>query len=114
MRITLPILLLLSACGDDGKTLAPDAPVVADAAPCTGGHVIYLSRTGGVFKPGSVDDAISNTTKLADGMDRTLKPFPYSDASWTAIKSCIETGLAPFHATVTDVDPGNKPHHEIV
>ncbi len=113
MRITLLLLCLVSACGDGGKVVEVDAAMPADAAPCTGGHVIYLNRGGGVYKPG-VDDAIGNSTRIADGMDRTLPPFPYGDASWASIKSCIEQGLAPFHATVTDVDPGNRPHHEIV
>lgn len=113
MRLSLSLLYLLSACGDDGKNAVPDAPIVADAAPCTGGHVIYLNRGGGVFGPGP-DDAISNSTRIADGMDRSLAPFPYGDASWASIKTCIEQGLAPFHASITDVDPGNRPHHEIV
>ena len=110
MLLTLGVL---SACGDDGKAGEVDAPVAVDAAPCTGGHLIYLNRGGGTYKPGP-DDAIGNTTRIADGMDRTVPPYPFGDASWTSIKACVEKGLAPFHATVTDVDPGTKLHHEIV
>lgn len=118
---TMSFVVLLAACGGDDVGNTPDARRAIDAAhdidapanACPGGKTIFLNRAGGTFMHAATDNAIANTSLVVDGT-QTLAAWPYGDESWQSLKSCIAAGLAPFNATVTDVDPGTALHHEIV
>ena len=118
-KVMLVGTVVMAACGgDDGGHAVMDAKQ-ADAAPdsqtsCSGGKVIFLNRAGGTYNAGTADDATTNTTKVLSTGSYAVPAYPNSDTSWGTIKSCVTTSLAPFGVTVTDVDPGTAPHHEIV
>lgn len=106
------VIAMVAACG--GGEAKPDAAVIyEDAALCVPGaqtSTVYLNFTGGTFSHG-LDDA---TLNRADPIDttRTLAAWPLANAA--GIKACVEAALKPFKIDVTDVDPGQAPHHEIV
>lgn len=101
-----------------GVSVTPDARKRTDAAvdaltPMCKGKTVFLNRGGGTYVVGAKDNAVTNTSFVLD-MTRTLAAYPHGDASWAAVKACVTQALAPFKATVTDVDPGTSQHHEIV
>ncbi len=86
----------------------------ADAATCTGDNVLYLVKGGGTYTPGTTDSR-TNTSGVLPGSDPiTFEPFPYDGANWANVMSCVEGGLAPYDIVVTDQDPGDASHWEIV
>jgi hypothetical protein len=116
MRTAMLVGVICVGCGDDGASAVADARK-ADATPdvasdCVG-KTVFLNRAGGVYVKATPDNATTNSSYALD-MTRTLAAYPYDNASWAAVKACVTQALAPFNATVTDVDPGTAQHHEIV
>jgi hypothetical protein len=111
--------LLLVACGDDGGHPA-DARVdtmgdtTTDTAVCAGSKIIFLNRAGGVYNAGEGDDATTNTTRVLTSGSFNVTAYPFGDSDWATINTCVTSAFAPFGVSVTDVDPGTTPHHEIV
>lgn len=97
------LLVALAACGGD------PAPPDAACRPA----VLFLSRGGGAWDKGGHDDASSNLSVLLDG-PRTLAPWPKDDTDWGLLVTCIRSALAPFPLTITEIDPGDAPHVELV
>ena len=102
-RVGAGSVLLLAACGS--PSAAPDAACHR--------QVVYLDRAGGDYAPGAADDATANVSLLLD-QPRTLPAWPYDDGNWAALTACIRTALAPFAVEVTEQDPGDAPHFELV
>jgi hypothetical protein len=112
----------VAACGDDPQTFVDAGPIdatsvdsaVVDTGGCDdpAGLPVYLNRTGGQYQQGAEDPGTNRST-LVDG-STIVAPFGNADASWTAVVDCVEELLAPFHLRVTEVDPGNVDHLEIV
>jgi hypothetical protein len=74
--------------------------------------IVYLNRKGGTYRPGH-DDAGANTSSII-ARAVTLPAWNVSDASWGRIKGCFEGLVDRWHVEVTDVDPGDVPHYEVV
>ncbi len=98
------LLALLVACG--GSEAALDAPVCQP-------NIVYLDRNGGSYEHGAHDNASANQSVLVDA-PVALPPSPFDDVHWRPLVDCIATGLAPFPITLTEIDPGDTPHVEIV
>lgn len=75
--------------------------------------ILYLDRFGGDYVPASHDDAKRNASVIFD-RPRTLPPWPGDDIHWADLTACVRTALAPFNIAVTETDPGDVPHLEIV
>jgi len=78
-------------------------------------HIIFLNNcrpNGCAVKMGGSDDARIDQSAIAphSGQLTALK----STVDFNAIKTCVTTAMAPFNVTVTDQDPGNVPHFEIM
>jgi uncharacterized protein (TIGR03382 family) len=71
--------------------------------PCTGGCNV---------KPGNTDNR-SSTSDIANS-NTTLTQFNQSDAVWQQVMSCMRTTFSRFNVTITDVDPGQTPHMEVM
>jgi uncharacterized protein (TIGR03382 family) len=75
-------------------------------------RVIYLNRDGAILRPGD-NDAIHQVSSIVaepiehDGWD-------VDDDYWAATVSCIAELYAPFDVKVTDQDPGDVPHVEVM
>jgi hypothetical protein len=79
---------------------------------CTA-HTVFLNRGGGMYTKGAADDARTNISSALD-MNRTIVAATTDDADWTAVKTCVTAKLALFGIAVTDVDPGQALHTEVV
>lgn len=101
--VALAVLAALAACGG-----APEGP---DAA-CEP-SILYLNRAGGMYDTAFADDSSRNLSTLLDG-PRTLPPYPHDDIDWASLVDCIRTGLAPFPVMITETDPGDATHVELV
>lgn len=89
-----------------------DVEGVGDA--CAGGIAfpVYLSRFGGTYVPGADDSTMNSSSILQDTSE--LPAYPYGPASWTSLMGCVADKLAPFDVHLTDEDPGDEEHLEIV
>lgn len=78
--------------------------------PCRGGCTFTKSTNG-------VSDAITNQTWLGSaplGSTITISEFAHSQEVWDETIACIRDVYSPYGVTVTDIDPGQTPHHEAV
>ena len=90
MRFPSLLCLLLSACGDDGATVAPDAPAPMPDAPVNtvhcpdppanptapGRHIVYLNMEGVTLtKIGNCSDSKTNCTNLIKDDMTTVPQF---------------------------------------
>jgi len=89
-------------------TLAVPPPVVVNS------HIVFLNKcTGGCkITKGTGDDSRTDTSGIAPS-NGTLKQLNVT-VDFAGIKTCVQTALAPFNITVTDVDPGTAEHFEIM
>jgi MYXO-CTERM domain-containing protein len=79
--------------------------------------VIYLNPNGGTFDPGWPDDSQLNRSSVLSstlGRSATIPAYPYGDASWQQVLTCVRDLYADFDVYVTDEDPGATPHMETV
>jgi MYXO-CTERM domain-containing protein len=94
---------------DDPQPLPP--PIVDDTtyhAPI----IFYVNKNGGTYVPGS-NDARTNRSTIV-GTTRTVPPWNVSANGWQQVMSCMTTMFSRWNVVITDVDPGNVPHYELV
>lgn len=86
----------------------PSAPSAAGGAPT----IFYLNKVGGTFRPGN-NDARTNYSSIVDSVS-VVPAWNPSAAGWQLIVDCHEELFDRWNVTITDVDPGNVPHYELV
>jgi MYXO-CTERM domain-containing protein len=107
-----------------GKLAMQDVVIEVDASqadivdPATshaqGYHILYVNPCrGSVTINRGFNDSRSNSSSIID-RTRTFAPYPYGESSWEAVMSEVKDILLPYGITVTDQDPGNEPHTEII
>lgn len=78
-----------------------------------GGATIFMNRGGGHYTGSWWDDATANESSILQfGVD--MPEYPYGDRSWDEVMACMRGLYAAFDVVVTDVDPGNTPHVEVI
>jgi MYXO-CTERM domain-containing protein len=78
-----------------------------------GGATIFMNRGGGHYTGSWWDDATANESSILQfGVD--MPEFPYGDRSWDQVMACMRELYAAFDVVVTDVDPGDTPHVEVI
>ncbi|HTL34085.1 MAG TPA: Ig-like domain-containing protein [Kofleriaceae bacterium] len=99
----------------DGTMDWPDDPtfVPPQTLPLAATNKIFLNRcaNGCVINVGQ-SNSLNNTWPI--GSQRTLTKFPFTDANWNAVVTCVKDVFEPFNVVVTDVDPGTAGHFEIM
>ncbi len=93
----------------DGPDWLPPPPVVLDHAAPT---VFYLNKSGGTYVPGNNDSRTNRSTIVSQ--TRTIPAWNVSAAGWQQVMTCMTTMFWRWNVTITDVDPGNVPHYELV
>lgn len=110
----LALVLFSAACGEDPTPDRVFGPAI-DNDPCE--HVIFLNGGGGTYRRGDFSNSALNRTS-ADWFPRdrevTLPPSTLPVEEWEAALTCLEDAFAPFDVLVTDMDPGDQEHLEIV
>ncbi len=78
-------------------------------------RILYLNRCEGgeTIYAGYYNDSSTNTSSIVNST-ANFPEFPYSDATWNQVVADAADIYAPFDITVTDVDPGATPHHEVI
>ena len=77
-------------------------------------NVIFMNKcTGGCSVSPGTDDSRTNRSSIVNRTG-TLGAFPYPDAAWQAVMTCVRQTFAPFNVQITDVDPGTADHLEIM
>ena len=82
-------------------------------------NIIYLNRCVGGCQvtKSATNNAVSNESFIPvgnDGQVFTISEFVHGDEVWNAVVECVRDVYSPFDVVVTDVDPGNVPHHEVM
>lgn len=98
------------------------AGLAAAPAPAAAGEevskIIFVNRcTGGCVITKGSNSSIDNTSGTPMGTAGevfTLSEFSHSEATWQALMQCVRELYSPYDVVVTDVDPGNVPHHEAI
>jgi hypothetical protein len=76
-------------------------------------NTLFLNRcTGGCPVRVGGSNSINDTWPI--GSNRTLTAWPYDEATWQAVMTCVKDVFEPYNVTVTDVDPGTANHFEIM
>src|SRR5262245_22257442 len=118
-------LALAAACVLAAPAARADAPhgsfVLVEAAPVgprpafgpAGRNVLFLNRDGGHYAQDWQDDASQNLSSILE-FDIDIPAYPWGDDSWNQVVACMRELYADFDLEVTDVDPGQAPHMEVV
>ncbi|HTM19866.1 MAG TPA: hypothetical protein VL172_05140 [Kofleriaceae bacterium] len=110
-------LLALAGCHEDLLADLPDAAAPpADACVPAGSHIVYLNREPTTFTPGSPDDSVANVTSLvsAEVTTQGVSTLQLTDTRWRTITECVAALLAAYDVRVTNEDPGDVDHWELV
>jgi len=78
-------------------------------------RVIYLNPclpNGCTVYPGS-DDSRTNRSSIPN-TQALLTAWPHGTTAWNQLVQCVKDMYAPFNISVTDVDPGNTNHFEVM
>lgn len=103
--------------------VSPDQVQTWDPAAGPMGNILYLNRcVGGCVVHGSTttNSSLTDESTITGGPnsvghpDRTLSEFSHTDDQWDRLVSCVQGVFEPYNITVTDVDPGDVPHHEVM
>ena len=112
------------------RTIAPGSPVLAtrgprsammweplvsiDSAAPINTHTIYLNRClGGCTVAQGSTNATTNPAHSSLGHG-VLSAFSQGDPTWNTVVACMKEVYAPFNVEITEVDPGEQPHFEIM
>ncbi len=83
-------------------------------AQASGYYLLYVNRCeGGETITRGFNDSRSNSSSIIP-QTTTFPAYPFGDASWNDVITEVRTILSPFGIEVTDQDPGNTPHTEII
>ena len=86
------------------------AGIMSHAAPAR--RTLYLNRHGGRFTPGEMDSSRDLIDYLPGPF--SIPAFTWGEAAWDELVECVQLGFQPYNLEVTDADPGDALHIEIV
>jgi len=93
---------------DEAEILSP-----ADAQ-AAGYYLLYINRcVGGTTVTPGFNDSRRNTSSIPN-QSITFPEYPYGDSSWNQVLAEVSSILSPFGVEITDRDPGETPHTEII
>jgi len=74
---------------------------------------IYLNKcaSGCLIRVGG-SSSLNDTWPI--GSQRTLTAWPYGDAVWAQVMTCVKDVFEPYNVEITDVSPGTENHFEIM
>jgi len=74
-------------------------------------RIFYLNRHGGHYRRGW-DDSSTNTSSILE--HRSVDMPAFSGDDWNEVVSCVQSQFARWNVTVTEIDPGEEAHIEVV
>lgn len=91
----------------------PSPEKVIPQPPAANTHIIFMNKcTGGciVSKTGQDDNRVERSSILS----ANLTAFSQNATVWNQVMTCMQQTFAQFNVTVTDVDPGQTIHLEVL
>ncbi len=100
--------ILVEVGPDEADILSPDEVLAARY------HILFVNpcRGGETISPGFNDSRTNHSS--VPNQTVSFPAYPYDDASWNQVMTHTRSILAPFGIEVTDEDPGDTPHTEII
>ncbi len=100
--------ILVEVGPDEADILTPEEVLAA------GYHILFINpcRGGETISPGFNDSRTNHSS--VPNQTVSFPEYPYGDASWNQVMTEVRSIMAPFGLEVTDQDPGNVPHTEII
>lgn len=97
-------------------TKTPRKQLQAAAAPTS--RKLFVHRCpegiGCPINRGSEDNSSTNTSSISSFSTTTIGPFTRGDQVWASVMACVRETYRPYNIEVTDVDPFNDPHYEVM
>jgi hypothetical protein len=90
----------------------PLPPPVVDDGTYHAPTIFYVNFNGGTYTPGTNDARTNRSTIVSQ--TRSVPAWTASAAGKQQVMSCMTTMFARWNVVITDVDPGNVPHYELV
>jgi len=75
--------------------------------------ILFLNPNGGRYNAGWSDDSTQNVSAILS-YDVDIPAYPWGAGSWDTFMTCMRGLYSPFNIEVTDVDPGDAAHMEVV
>jgi hypothetical protein len=75
--------------------------------------ILFLNPNGGRYSTGWADDSTQNVSSILS-FEADIPAYPFGAGSWDTFMTCMRGLYAPFDIEVTDVDPGDAAHMEVV
>lgn len=95
--------------GPDVATLVPPDQYLRH-----GSKILFVNRcTGGETITRGYNDSRANKSSIVSSTIN-FPAYPYGDASWSQVMADVRDIMAPYSITVTDQDPGQVEHFEII
>jgi uncharacterized protein (TIGR03382 family) len=90
-----------------------DPGIVAHAANT---NIIYMNRCAGgcLVRRAGTTDSRTDQSHIIGVSQGTLSAFSRGDAVWNNVMTCMRDVFGPFNVVITDQNPGNVPHFEIM
>jgi MYXO-CTERM domain-containing protein len=92
--------------------IEPLPPPVIDDSAHAAPKIFFLNKNGGTYTPGN-NDARTNRSSIV-GQTRSVPAWNVSASGWSQVMTCMTTMFSRWNVVITDVDPGNVPHWELV
>jgi hypothetical protein len=96
----------------DGNDPQPLPPPDVDGTTYHAPIIFFVNFNGGTYVPGN-NDSRTNRSTIVD-QTSSVPAWNVSASAKQQVMSCMTTMFARWNITVTDVDPGNVPHYELV
>ncbi len=97
-------------------TKTPRKQQAVAAAPAS--RTLFVHRCpegiGCPINRGSEDNSTTNTSSISSFSTTTIGAFTRGDQVWSSVMDCVRETYRPYNITVTDVDPLNAPHYEVM
>jgi hypothetical protein len=115
-RQALVGLILLGSTAHAEKPRTTMTAVQAKAGTLGTPHVVFLNRCAGgcVVHSGEDSDARTHTSPIPPPGDHVISEFPWGDAEWDAVVSCLKDVWSPYNITLTETRPTSSDWGEAI
>ena len=107
----LAVALAVAGCTGSSDDVGVQGP--SGDVECPEQTIVFLNRNGGSFENG-FPDSVDNRAILPMGQSALVPPFDGTEQDWQATLECFRDLVSPYHIAVTEDDPGEVDHLEIV
>ncbi len=112
LAVAVMLIPVLSGTARGDYVVIPAPAEGPRLAPVPQHRIVYLNAHGGTYTQGP-NDSSKNTSSLAVG-SATISAWNKGEAGWAQVVTCARDAFARFDIEVTETDPGETAHVEVV